>query len=114
MLIQSSGITHISQWGEHMQLNAMQRLLAHTALDHARRVEQLYDTLRSRHIPATLNQADYTISFRSDTESVLRALEMMGFHKNGSHPNRTMLSNGHQEVRLFEPREGWPPVLQVI
>lgn len=96
-----------------MQLNAMYRLLAY-ANDHERKVERLYDTLKSRHVPAVLNKSDYTISFKSDTPSVLRALEKMGFHKNGADHNRTMLSDGLQKVQLFEAREGWSPVLQVI
>lgn len=97
-----------------MQLNAMQRLLARSALDHVRNVEKLYDTLKSRHVPAILNKTDYTIGFKSDTESVLRALELMGFRKHGSGHHGTMLSDGSQEVRLCEPHEDWHPILQVF
>jgi hypothetical protein len=96
------------------QFNAMQRLIARSALDHTRNVEKLYDTLKSRHVPATLNKTDYTIGFKMDMESVLRALDLIGFRKHGSHGNGYMLSDGHTEVRLFEPREDWHPVLQVI
>lgn len=61
-----------------------------------------------------LNKTDYTIGFRSDTEQVLRALGLMGFRKNGTSHNGMMLSDGHQEIRLFEPREGWPPIAQLL
>lgn len=96
------------------QLNAAQRLLARSALDHVRQVEKLYDTLKSRHVPAVLNKTDYTIGFKSDTESVLRALELMGFHKHGQSHGDTVLSDGHSDIRLYEPREDWHPVLQVM
>jgi hypothetical protein len=97
-----------------MELNAMTRLTARSALDHVRAVEKLFDVLKSRHVPAVLNKTDYTIGFKCDTESVLRALDLMGFEKHGTNKNGTMLSNGHSTLRVFEPREDWHPVLQVI
>jgi hypothetical protein len=65
-------------------------------------------------IPAILNKTDYTIGFKMDMESVLRALDLIGFRKHGSHGNGYVLSDGHTDIRLFEPREDWHPVLQVI
>lgn len=92
------------------ELKALDRLIARSALDHVRQVESLYDTLRSRRVPAVLNKTDYTIGFKAPLEQVERALGLMGFHKG----KNGIMEDGTTTIRLVEPREDWHPVLQVI
>jgi hypothetical protein len=86
-----------------MEILAAQRLVADAQASH------LFTELKPR-LPAVFNRIDDTIGFKCETGRVLRVLDLLGFRKEGNNTFR----NKDYRVRIFEPRDGWNPVLQVL
>jgi hypothetical protein len=98
------------------RLNAAARLIESkkSMLDKVLCVEKLYADLKARNVPAVLNKVDHTILFRYEMPNVVQALKYMGWRKSGIDGTSVYMQGPDCEVKLYEPRAGWNPVLKVI